>query len=234
MQTRPSSGVDTLEGMEKVEVIVRRAARGDIRAAAAVLARAFEDDPGLAYVLPDPDSRRRRLRRYFGTMLRWEALPTGATDVALTGGQMVGGQATIVGVAVWKPPNRWLPQIGTQLLTLPGYLAGFRRGLSLAARTEGVMVKEHPRAEPHWYLQAIGAEPELQGSGVGAALLRSRLARVDEEGLAAYLESSKLANVPLYEHFGFEDIGLLGLPQGAPPITRMWRRAVGGPDPGPG
>jgi GNAT superfamily N-acetyltransferase len=207
--------------MGSTGVVVRTASRADLGAAAAVLARAFEDDPAFAHILPDPGSRRRRLRRFFATMLRWEALPVGTTEVALVDGR-------IAGAAIWKPPDRWLPQLGTQFATLPGYLAAYRRGFSLAARIEGVMVKEHPRAEPHWYLQVIGAEPELQGSGVGAALLRSRLARVDEEGLAAYLESSKLTNVPIYEHFGFENIGLLGLPQGAPPITKMWRRAVGG------
>ena len=81
----------------------------------------------------------------------------------------------------------------------------------------------HPREEPHWYLAIIGVDPVRQGYGVGAALLRSRLRRCDEEGLPAYLESSKLENVPLYQHFGFHVTGTLGLPEGAPVVNTMWR-----------
>ena len=54
---------------------------------------------------------------------------------------------------------------------------------------------------------------------VGAALLRSRLRRCDKEGLPAYLESSKLENVPLYQHFGFHVTGALGLPEGAQAVA---------------
>jgi hypothetical protein len=58
-------------------------------------------------------------------------------------------------------------------------------------------------------------------------LLRSRLERCDEEGAAAYLESSNLDNVPLYEHFGFQVTGALDLPVGAPVINTMWRPLKG-------
>ncbi len=61
--------------------------------------------------------------------------------------------------------------------------------------------------EPHWYLPMIGVDPAKQGQGLGSALLRHTLARCDEEGLPAYLESSNPANVPLYERHGFEVVG---------------------------
>jgi hypothetical protein len=35
--------------------------------------------------------------------------------------------------------------------------------------------------------------------------------------------SSKLENVPLYQHFGFHVTSTLGLPEGAPVVTTMWR-----------
>ena len=40
-----------------------------------------------------------------------------------------------------------------------------------------------------------GVDPAHQGQGAGGALLRSRLTRVDQEGAAAYLESSKTGNI---------------------------------------
>jgi GNAT superfamily N-acetyltransferase len=89
-----------------------------------------------------------------------------------------------------------------------------------------VSVRGGPRPSargPHWYLAFIGVDPVRQGHGVGAALLRSRLRRCDQEGLPAYLESSKPENVPLYQHFGFHVTGTLDLPKGAPVVTTMWR-----------
>ena len=58
---------------------------------------------------------------------------------------------------------------------------------------------------------------------MAGALLRSRLTRCDQAGEPAYLESSKLANVPLYQHFGFEPTEPMELPAGVPVITPMWR-----------
>jgi len=198
---------------------VRPAVRGDVAETARMLARSFEDDPAFGYQLPHGPSRRGRLARYFATLMVRETLPLGATEVAVLDG-------TIAGAALWKPPGRWQPPLSTQLAALPGYLTCFQFRAPRAVRTESVMFREHPKASPHWYLHVIGTEPALQGRGVGAALLRSRLSRVDAEGLPAYLESSKLANVPLYEHFGFEVTGVLGLPAAAPPITAMWRPAA--------
>lgn len=43
------------------------------------------------------------------------------------------------------------------------------------------MARAHPR-EPHWYLFGIGVGPARPGTGVGSALLRSRLDRCDHDG----------------------------------------------------
>jgi GNAT superfamily N-acetyltransferase len=201
--------------MEKLDISIRPAERADVPEAARMLARAFADDPAFTYQLPHEASRERRLRRYFATLLIREALPLAATEVALVEGR-------IVGATIWKPPGGWQPSLAVQLIALPGYITCFQGRSLRALNTESVMFKEHPKQE-HWYLQVIGTEPALQGKGVGAALLRSHLERCDREGLPAYLESSKLTNIPLYEHFGFEVTGVLAMPKAAPPITKMWR-----------
>jgi len=84
----------------------------------------------------------------------------------------------------------------------------------------------HPRP-PHWYLYAIGVDPAHQRQGAGGALLRSRLTRVDADGAAAYLESSKTENIPVYEHFGFRVVEIPALPGGVPVVTPMSRPARG-------
>ncbi len=80
----------------------------------------------------------------------------------------------------------------------------------------------HPK-EPHWYLATLGTAPERQGQGVGAALLQPVLDRADEDGMPAYLESSKERNVPFYARFGFEVVEELHSKASGPPMWRMWR-----------
>lgn len=83
----------------------------------------------------------------------------------------------------------------------------------------------HPK-EPHWYLPLIAVDPVHQGKGLGTALMQAALARVDEDRLPAYLESSALGNVPFYEHLGFEKMG--EIQSGSSPVmTPMLRPARG-------
>ncbi len=88
----------------------------------------------------------------------------------------------------------------------------------------------HPK-EPSWYLQAVGTDPAQQGKGWGGVVIRHHLARADAEGVACYLESSKEANIPIYERLGFKVTGELTLPtrgksQGLT-IWPMWRDPKG-------
>lgn len=77
--------------------------------------------------------------------------------------------------------------------------------------------------EPHWYLPLIAADPSRQGQGLGTALMEAAIARVDEDGRPAYLESSNPRNIPLYERFGFERIGEIQT-RTSPLLTPMVRR----------
>jgi GNAT superfamily N-acetyltransferase len=192
---------------------IRVAGSGDAAQTAQMLARAFHDDPVFGWMLPAEGARHRRLRRYFVTELHHESLRHGAVDVACVDGR-------VAGAAVWFPPGTWS---GTEVSALPGYLRAFGRRLFIVSQFQSAAVSAHPREHPHWYLAIIGVDPARQGYGVGAALLRSRLRRCDQEGLPAYLESSNLENVPLYQHFGFHVAATLGLPEGAPVVNTMWR-----------
>jgi GNAT superfamily N-acetyltransferase len=202
--------------MGGLDISVRAAGAADVRPLAEVLARAFEDDPPFVWMLPDERSRLARNRRFFETVVRTEALAFGGVEVACVDGVIVGG-------AVWYPPGRWTAAMS--LRTALGFVRTFGRRLGRASALSTAMARAHPH-QPHWYLYAIGVDPARQGSGAGGALLRSRLAHCDQDGQSAYLESSKLANVPLYQHFGFESTGTMELPAGAPALTPMWRGTV--------
>lgn len=87
----------------------------------------------------------------------------------------------------------------------------------------GQMDASHP-SEPHWYLNFIGVDSYRQGQGLGSAVLKASLAPVDREGAIAYLESSNVANIPLYERFGFEVTGELQV-KDSPVVYPMVRPA---------
>ncbi|TDD85745.1 GNAT family N-acetyltransferase [Actinomadura darangshiensis] len=197
---------------------VRTAADADAEAIAAVLGRAFDDDPVWRWLLPDDASRVRRMTGLFGILLRRVHLRHAATEAAGRGG----GAATEA-AALWDPPGHWRVPArlqATQALPLLR-ITGTRTPAVL--RTLGEIEKHHP-PEPHWYLAVLGTDPPAQGNGLGGALLRSRLGRCDDAGLPAYLESSKERNVPYYERFGFRVTRELALPgKGCPPVWLMWR-----------
>jgi ribosomal protein S18 acetylase RimI-like enzyme len=72
------------------------------------------------------------------------------------------------------------------------------------------------------YLSVLGTDPAAQGRGIGSALLAPVLRQCDEDGVPAYLESSKERNVAFYARHGFRVREELALPRG-PQMWLMWR-----------
>ena len=197
------------------QVLIRPATSADVTTLAAVLARAFHDDPPLTWLLPDPATRLGRITRMFATVIGIESLRYGGVDVICAGEKILGG-------AVWLPPGQRRAGFREQIRAVPRHVRVLAAALARAARYGRALEGAHPR-EPHWYLQAVGIDPAWQGLGLASLLLRSRLNRCDRDGQPAYLEAGKPDGVPMYEHFGFRRIGNLGMPAGAPPMTAMWR-----------
>ncbi len=180
-----------------------------------MMARAFDDDPVMRWIFPDERMRRRRLARFFAASMHGTALRHEGTELLIANGE-------IAGCATWLPSGSWLPSFWQQLVGLAGYAWTLGSRLPVASATYGAMLSAHP-VRPHWYLAGIGTDPPLQGTGIGTALMRSRLIRCDAEGMAAYLESSKERNVPFYERHGFAVTRELRIPGGGPSLWLMWR-----------
>ncbi|RJL31850.1 GNAT family N-acetyltransferase [Bailinhaonella thermotolerans] len=179
------------------------------------MARAFYDDPIWSWLVADPATRIERLSRVFDPMARHVHLPRGLSEVA-------GRDGATEAVALWDPPGTWRVPLSAQLRQALPLLRAFGRRTLAAARALSAMEARHPK-RPHYYLAFLATDPPAQGHGLGGALLRSRLERCDAERMPAYLESSKEANVPYYERFGFEVTERLELPGGCPPVWLMWR-----------
>ena len=187
----------------EVRAAVSRRGSADRPAAVRALSIAFDDDPVIRWLLPDG----RSLEPFFRTLLATSHTTT-MTDLCVRDGE-------VVGASVWDPP-RWSPGLRRQLLSKPMFVAAMGRYVLRGATTDALLTKHRPRV-PFTYLAYLGATSP--GQGIGSALLERRL-----EGLAgpAYLESSNVRNVPLYERHGFEVTGEIVLPDG-PTLWTMWR-----------
>ena len=194
---------------------IRPARKSDLPAIGRVLARAFHDDPVMRWMQPDVRRRKGGLPGFFGAMTRHHFLSGGGAQVAVSG-------ADVRAAALWDAPGRWQQTSAEQLAMLPAILRAFRGRLGAGRTLTEQMKAVHPE-EPHWYLAIIGSDPDVRGSGFGAALMRSRLDRCDTQGAPAYLESSNADNVPYYTRFGFEVTGEIRIPAGGPTLWCMWR-----------
>ncbi|MEO6794968.1 MAG: GNAT family N-acetyltransferase [Mycobacterium sp.] len=194
---------------------VRSAHKPDIKPLAATLGRAFYDDPVSMWMLPDDATRAAQLTAFFATSTRHHHLGGGGVEVACDG-------STVGAAALWDPPGRWKQSTWTQLRMLPTLVRAFGFRISQGRTISDLLEANHPE-EPHWYLAVIGSDPSVRGRGFGQAVMQPRLDLCDAEYCPAYLESSKLENVPYYERFGFQVIGEITLPGGGPTLWRMRR-----------
>jgi GNAT superfamily N-acetyltransferase len=190
---------------------VRPVQEGDVGRLAVVLARAFHDDPVTRWVYASDKRRSFWASRFFG----WQLKRLKTQDVSWTTTDGRGG------AALWALPGQWRESPGETLsllrLTLPGVLPRLPR----VVKGLGQVEVRHP-LDQHLYLAVLGVEPSLQGTGVGSRLIQPGLDLCDAEGLPAYLETGKQANLAFYGRHGFEILERVVLPKG-PPVWLMWR-----------
>jgi GNAT superfamily N-acetyltransferase len=191
----------------------RLAGPDDIPPLARSLTAAFADDPVFAHVLPDGPGRLDRMERFFRVIAPVH-LPYGHVYVS-DGAE---------GGALWDPPGHWRIPLGRQLrLALPLLGIYGRRSFQHLAdfhRLERVHAEQPP---DHWYLSILGTDPAHQGRGIGASVLQPVLDLADQQGVGAYLESSKEANLAYYRRFGFEVVCEHEFHAGGPMVWPMWR-----------
>ena len=179
---------------------------------AAMLARAFGDDPATSFIFPDPVLRAKRLPRLFGILF----------DEDAHGMRLVtaGGEAA----TLWRPPggNR-TTKLDLLREALP-LLHTFGTAIGRALAVSDAIDAHLPQGD-YWYLHIAGCEPAQQGKGFGGAAVRSGLERVAGSGLPAYLETPLERNIGFYQGLGFEVTADWVVPKGGPRFWSMWRAA---------
>jgi GNAT superfamily N-acetyltransferase len=177
-----------------------------------MLARAFFDDPVSTWSCPPDGLRGPMLERFFFLRLQ---------QVARKGEVWVAGEGR--SAALWHGPEQWRTTVkeDLELATVQLHPRLVWR-LPLVAWGLLGIERAHPHRPSHWYLSVLGTEPAEQGKRLGSAALRPVLERCDRDGIDAYLESSKEANIPFYARHGFRVVDKLKLPWG-PEVYPMWR-----------
>ena len=188
-------------------------------AAITTLAAAFQDDPAMAYMLPDPAVRPARLTM----LMRW------FFDEHLKNG-VIFGTPGAEAVTLWRPPG----QIHAETpLWDPGalrFVPIFRLGLGRALRTDAGIHAHLPEGESWFYLKMAGVRPDCQGKGLGGLTIRTGLAEAAGLGLPAVLETATPSNVGLYQRLGFGVRSEWDVAKGGPHFWTMVNMTPGAKD----
>ncbi|MGO9488481.1 MAG: GNAT family N-acetyltransferase [Solirubrobacteraceae bacterium] len=191
---------------------IRRAGEQDVPALAAMLARAFLDDPVASWAWPPDALRPAALERFQATRLR-----------QLIGHEEVWTTDDLDCAALWAPPGHWHSTIREVAALVPCFMRPrLLPRMPLVAVGWEKLERRHPREPQHFYLAVLGTDPPAQGRGLASAVLRGVLDQCDRDGVGAYLESSKESNIAFYSRHGFrvtEEIHLLR----GPSMWKMWR-----------
>jgi GNAT superfamily N-acetyltransferase len=182
-----------------MDVAIRPLRADELDQAAAMLARAFLDDPGSLIVEPDASRREAAILTLFRPVVR-HGLAVGEVTAA------VASDGAVMGIATWLPPGRVIPT--EEEIAVSGLLDAIAAEPAAAERM-GPMVAyldaqmEHAIDRLHWRLEFFGVEPSNQGTGLGSRLVAPGHARADANGEPCYLETFTRKNVAWYEKRGY-------------------------------
>jgi GNAT superfamily N-acetyltransferase len=199
-----------------VQPVIRRMEPSEQHEVIAVTARAFWHDPLFDFFARDLLHEHVLLPRIFRLFFRDLRAPGAEVWV----GEHLGRPR---GLAGWLPPGsfpRPAREDAERAIRSIAALARTKNRLK-AGRLLFEVDKRHIH-EPHWYLALLATDPSAQGHGIGSALLTPVLERCDGEGIVAYLETQKEANVAWYGRAGFEVCDEIRLPD-TPPVWCLRR-----------
>jgi ribosomal protein S18 acetylase RimI-like enzyme len=194
-------------------VNVRKATTADIPDMAAMLARAFHEDPIVDWVFQDERRRPKYTRRFFAGRAR---VLIGQREI-----YTIDGDSPAAAVAMWARPDEWRDPALQAMRELAILVPGVGRRVAQVVRGLVQVESRHPKP-PHWYLAVLGTDPSRQGEGLATRLLGVVLDECDRDEVPAYLETGTERNVAFYTRHGFKVIEELHLPKG-PPVWLMWR-----------
>ncbi len=161
-----------------------------------LLARAYHDDPLMAWIFPDEDVRLEASAAWLGV----------AVERYLAQGEVATARdAALIAVALWRTPESFaaaapdtLPTAGGLLRALVGEPSARRVAEGFAAARE----QAPPPEQPYFYLHFLAVAPGAQGRGLGGELLERVVGRARDAATPLRLETTNPANLAFYERHG--------------------------------
>ncbi len=121
--------------------------------------------------------------------------------------------------AVWIPPGKYNPNSIFNLLLLPAWIKVVGWSRLLKTMQAASVLSNHHAGPQYFYLSTVGTLPELQGKGIGSAILKPVLDICDGDKIPACLETSNEKNISFYEKHGFKIKSEFIIPHGG---ARTW------------
>lgn len=180
------------------------------------LCRAFYYEPNFTYIFPNDERRKKALGWFFGTFV---------VNLGKIYGEVYTPES-YSGAAIWMEPEEkvnFAGAIRAGLLKMPFHfsLGEMKRSMQLSNHVE--QIREEYAPQFHWYLMALGVDPDVQGRGLGSLLLEPVLSHADSVGSDCYLETFSEQSRSFYTKFGFEVIEEHQIPQNGPIFWSMSR-----------
>ena len=188
-----------------------------IKPAAAMVARAFQDNAVFVHCIPDADKRKRILNYLFQFRLRCGVLY----------GEVYALSSKLEGIAVWVLSEH-VQMTPWQMLRAGGLGFYLKAGDKLAAKLHAIeeyILSFHRRLLdfPYWHLSPVAVDPPYQGKGYATALLKAMFVRTDKEDLPCVLETQNERGMRFYKRFGFRVIEKGTIPDTTIPHWAMLR-----------
>jgi len=203
--------------MAELKGDIIRLSKQQIGQAGAMLTRAFSDDPKLTHLMPDMTAKKELSRYLFEFELQY----------GMNYGDVYTTSPSVEGVAVWLPSTK------SEITFWRAFRSGGRglqkhlgkkimdRVMSFSTAVDTLHKKHAPY--PHYYLFFIGVDPAYQKKRVASRLITPMLGWLDMQKLPCYLHTQNETNIGLYEHYGFQVIEQLILPDSGIVHTAMLR-----------
>ncbi len=178
----------------------------------ATLAAAFQNDPALSWIIPDPAERQARLPRLFAAIV--------AAD--LKQGKALCSSAHEV-VTLWRHPSYIAASLTETLASLPDFLRALGPHILRGLKVSHAIEAHHPKHTRFAYLHYAAVRPGDQGKGWGGRAIRHGITQA--QSLPTVLETATPTNVGLYQNLGFQIISEWDVPGGGLHFWSMLRPA---------
>lgn len=172
---------------------MKNANRNDKSLVVEILAKSFDTNLSVNYIIKQDGRRRQRIR----------ALMDYSFEVCTAFGNVFLSDDNKACALIVYPDKK---RLSFQSILLDFNLIFQSVGIGNIKKTlnrEKIIKNIQPRI-PMSYLWFIGVEPDSQGMGIGSKLLQEVIDYSNSNSRPIYLETSTVKNLPWYEKFGFE------------------------------